>query len=298
MIEKKLDELLKKSILDLEKNVEKMFSEAIIFRFGSELEFYLNESKELNVDKKIQDISKALKKKLTLFDNIEKEDGDLQFEIIFKPTKNVLDLANEISIAREFLIAEFGVNFNPKPDKKKPGNGMHFHISCFTKDGINLYEKNPIDRDDYFDIFYHSVAGMLEFVYDSMLIFAPSEECYFRIAFPDQDEQHFHYPTNCSWGFNNRTCAIRVTSTISEKYFEKRLENRLASSIANPKLCLISIVKSIEYGILNKLEPNEPIFGNAFSIENDWINNLPRTLEYARKAFQKGRLKTLLNELI
>ena len=80
-------------------------------------------------------------------------------------------------------------------------------------------------------------------------------------------------PVNLSFGYNNRTCAVRIT----KGEITKRLEYRVASASANPSLVLNFIISALNFGLEKYFDANAnktlikveiakfgPIFGNAF----------------------------------
>lgn len=93
----------------------------------------------------------------------------------------------------------------------------------------------------------------------------------------------FWAPTAASWGLDNRTCAIRAIpgSTTSQ-----RVEYRISAADINPYLAFAAAIGSGLGGVENKIEPNEPIAGNAYAKEYDEALKLPSTLSQAA-----GRLK-------
>jgi glutamine synthetase len=88
----------------------------------------------------------------------------------------------------------------------------------------------------------------------SMLVFAPHGNSYERLV-PDA-----HAPTCISWGFENRTTAIRVPAG---SHKARRIEHRVAGGDINPYLMLAVVLGAAIIGIEDKLTPPDPVKGNA-----------------------------------
>jgi glutamine synthetase len=143
---------------------------------------------------------------------------------------------------------------------------MHFHISMYDENERNLFMKI---NDNYQNNLYHAVGGLLQQMPISMPIFAPTPNCYERYKL--DNTKHIQYPTNYSWGINNRTCAIRIPQSTTEDPQDTRIEHRVCSGIADPYQSLSVIIEAIENGIVNKIKPPEPIFGNSFDSQYNCI---------------------------
>jgi len=90
-------------------------------------------------------------------------------------------------------------------------------------------------------------------------------------------------PTAVAWGFDNRTCALRVIGHGSSL----RAENRVPGGDVNPYLALAALVAAGLHGIENEL-PLEPAFeGNAYGSDKPRV---PATLRDAAELFEKSSL--------
>lgn len=119
-------------------------------------------------------------------------------------------------------------------------------------------------------------------------IFLPTQNCIDRVCDTNAIEIFRNMPSKLSWGYNNRTCLVRVAdgkkyesrSTLTSKELSRnkythngreiagdRIEYRLASTFADPKLCLDVLVYAINNrkGSLKLLLPE---YGNAMFNEN------------------------------
>lgn len=293
--QEELSNVLNNQVNNLQNTLKDFFDceiEDVLILSSAEIEFYLPGDEKLNINSYLlQQINEDLINEKTkqmprfMFESIEEEDGFNQFEIQLLPTGNLQYLASSIDAFRQFMIEKYNANFKAKPFKDQPGSSIHIHTSIYVC-GVNILSKN-YDEDDYYKPFYWSIAGLLKTMMESIYIMAPTEECYERFLYPEQTKSHtfIHYPTNCSWGFNNRTCAIRIPKKPFEDMQNCRIEYRVASSLCSPYLLLSAILYGINYGIVNKLECQEPTFGNAFDHEYSDLIEFPKTLLEAKEIF-------------
>ena len=95
-------------------------------------------------------------------------------------------------------------------------------------------------------------------------------------------------PVNKSWGYNNRTVALRIPSGKDEA---RRIEHRVASADANAYLTLASILTGVLYGIENKLQPTHFIeYGTNAGIETQADPEIPTSLENSLIRFENSKI--------
>ena len=71
----------------------------------------------------------------------------------------------------------------------------------------------------------------------------------------------FWAPTSATWGAENRTTALRV---IGGGPKSQRVEYRVAAADINPYIALAAALGSGLWGIEHRIEPTEPVTGNAY----------------------------------
>ncbi len=103
-------------------------------------------------------------------------------------------------------------------------------------------------------------------------LFAPNVNSFRRMR-PD-----FSAPINLQWGYDNRSCGLRVPISQPEN---RRIENRLPGADANPYLALAASLVCGYIGIRDKIAPGEMIEGSAYNK----ARTLPRTLDEALDRF-------------
>ncbi len=208
------------------------------------------------------------------------ENGVGQFEINLRHTSNPLKAADDAilfkrivkGVARKHKLA---ATFMAKPYGTRSGNGFHVHFSLLDKDDANVFNDGT---DEGSPILSHAVAGMLQAMPDSTLIFAPHFNSYRRLR-PDT-----HAPTSVSWGYENRTTAIRIPGGAREA---RRIEHRVAGADANPYLVVAAVLGAALYGIENELSPPDPFRGRAYS---ERLPKLPADWASAVNAFEDSTI--------
>ncbi len=162
--------------------------------------------------------------------------------------------------------------FMAKPFADDVGNGMHVHFSLIDKEGKNVFDN---DTEEGTDILRHAVAGCLKHMADSMAIFAPNINSYRRMA------PCCFAPLAPTWGYENRTTALRIPGGDNAAI---RIEHRVAGADANVYLIVAVMLAAALDGILNKLQPPEPIEGDAGDLEAV----LPHYWSDALRVFEKS----------
>lgn len=142
--------------------------------------------------------------------------------------------------------------FMAKPFDDDAGNGMHVHFSVLDQSGQNVFDNGGPEGTE---ILRAAIAGCLDALVPSTLIFAPHANSYDRMV-PDA-----HAPTSVCWAYENRTAAIRVPGGAPSA---RRIEHRVAGGDTNPYLVFAAILGAAMTGIEGNLTPPAPMTGNAY----------------------------------
>jgi glutamine synthetase len=238
-----------------------------------------------NAEEFISELAEELPKFFPLIYKVEKEQGATQIEIKTAFTSDLSRLCKELNSAKIFIknfAAERNAtaSFDAQPVINDCGNALQFNISLHDCDDRNLFES---DRN----LLTKSAAGLLEMTNAMMIFLAPKSEDYLRFSY-DLNRKlfkkgKFTAPVNLSFGADNRTCAIRIPTTLQGKFAE-RLEYRPAAADADPHLCVAAILLAIFCGVSGKLFSPEQIHGNAFD-EQYQLKNFCESLEEAEEIF-------------
>jgi glutamine synthetase len=153
------------------------------------------------------------------------------------------------------------------------GNSCHIHMSLRGTDGGIVFDegKGPTP------VFEQFVAGIQATMRELTLLYAPNINSYKRF------QPGSFAPTSTAWGYDNRSCSLRVVGHGAGL----RLENRLPGGDVNPYLALAAMLASGLRGIEQEL-PLEPAFtGNAYESDHPKV---PSSLRDARDLFAGSKI--------
>ena len=155
--------------------------------------------------------------------------------------------------------------FMAKPMQGQPGSAMHIHQSVVDADGRNIFSQADGSPSD---AFLHFIGGLQTYLPAAMPFFAPYVNSYRRLS------RFTSAPINLSWGYDNRTCGLRVPHSGPEA---RRVENRLAGVDVNPYLAMAASLACGYLGMQQRIAPSEPLTGSAY----EQPHQLPRHLDDA-----------------
>ena len=215
-------------------------------------------------------------------DTIIAEMGPGQFEINLNHVDDPLSAADQAILFKRLVRGVsrghgYAATFMAKPYADQSGNGFHVHFSLLNEAGENVFDDGTEQGSA---MMKQAVAGMMKTMPDTMLTLAPNQNSYRRFM------PGAHAPTFASWGYENRTVALRIPES---PCVARRIEHRVAGADANPYLVLASVLAGALYGIENELEPIEPVEGDAYG-ESDESLVLPNRWEDATDAFENGEV--------
>ncbi|KRE31941.1 glutamine synthetase [Mycobacterium sp. Soil538] len=167
------------------------------------------------------------------------------------------------------------LTFMAKFDERE-GNSCHIHISLRGEDGSAVFADSDAE-DGMTPLFRSFIAGQLATMRELSLCYAPNVNSYKRFA-----EGSFA-PTAIAWGFDNRTCALRVVG----RGAAMRMENRAPGGDVNQYLAVSALIAGGLYGIENELELPEALSGNAYT---SGAERLPTTLAEAVELFDNSKV--------
>lgn len=222
-------------------------------------------------------ISTAARAQNVPADTTLRENGPGQYEINLNHVPDALAAADYAVLLKRIVKGvaranDLDATFMAKPYGTQAGSGMHVHFSVLDENGRNIY----VGEDGPSDALFHSVGGLLESMGESMAIFAPHQNSYRRLR-PSE-----HAPTYASWGFDNRSAAVRV---ITASKPATRIEHRVAGADTNPYLVLAMILSAALAGMKEKLPPGGAISGDDHAVSHE---PLPTNWDYALQRFAKS----------
>ena len=181
----------------------------------------------------------------------------------------------KIAMQRMGYMATFMAKWSPD----WPGQSGHLHLSLQNKDGSSAFydESNGYNMSDNMR---HFLAGQQKLMPEVLAMVSPTINSYSRMVAGSWA------PTDASWGYENRTCALRV---IGGSPKSQRVEYRIGAADGNPYLVMAAALASGLYGIENKLEPEAIVTGNAYDIDFPKKLRLPCTLWDAARRFKESK---------
>ncbi|MFT6955768.1 MAG: glutamine synthetase [Halieaceae bacterium] len=211
-------------------------------------------------------------------DTLIKESAPSQYEINLFHSPDALVAADQAVMLQRAIrgvAIKHGMlaSFMAKPFGDLAGNGMHLHCSLLDKDGNNAFDDGTGKGTP---LLQQAIAGCLANMEDSMLIFAPNLNSYRRF------QRGTHAPLAPSWGYENRTVAVRVPA---DAHVATRIEHRVPGADALPHLVIATLLAGILDGIEKKMSAPEPMTGNAY---DQLPPSLPRYLPDALTRFSES----------
>lgn len=222
-------------------------------------------------------ISTAARAQNVPADTTLRENGPGQYEINLNHVPDALSAADYAVLLKRIVkgvarASDLDATFMAKPYGNQAGSGMHVHFSILDEHGRNIF----VGEDGPSEKLMHSVGGLLQNMGESMAVFAPHQNSYRRLR-PSE-----HAPTYASWGFDNRSAAVRV---ITASKPATRIEHRVAGSDTNPYLVLAMILSAALAGMKERLAPGGAITGDDHAINHE---PLPTNWDYAVQRFGKS----------
>ncbi|RYY33830.1 MAG: glutamine synthetase [Sphingobacteriaceae bacterium] len=185
--------------------------------------------------------------------------GVYEAAIVHCETLEAADRAVLFKTAVKEIASRHGIiaTFMAKWNADLPGCSGHIHQSLWDKNQKHNLFYDAKDANKMSDLHKHYLAGQLYCMPHLLPMYAPTINSYKRLV------EGAWAPTTITWGFDNRTTAIRILND-NEKY--TRLETRIPGSDTNPYLAIAAALASGLYGIKNKLPLTIPATeGNGYA---------------------------------
>ena len=170
--------------------------------------------------------------------------------------------------------------FMAKWSRDWPGQSGHLHVSLNrARGGASVFHDGKREHGMSQEMRWF-VGGQQALLPDLLAMVASTVNSYSRLV------PGFWAPTSATWGVENRTTALRV---ISGGPKSQRVEYRIAAADINPYIALAAAIGSGLWGIEQRIEPDPPVVGNAYSRQFPAKRQLPRTLTDAAERLTKSK---------
>jgi len=172
------------------------------------------------------------------------------------------------------------VTFMPKPIFGDNGSGMHVHQSLW-KGGRPLFYGNGYAGLSELALYY--IGGLLKHTPALTAITNPTTNSFRRLV------PGFEAPVNLAYSQRNRSAAVRIPM-YSPSPKAKRIEFRCPDPSCNPYLAFSAMMMAGIDGIINKIDPGEPLDKDIYDMSPEELHDVPSTpksLEDAIEALER-----------
>lgn len=172
------------------------------------------------------------------------------------------------------------VTYMPKPIFGDNGSGMHVHQSLW-KNGKPLFFGNGYANLSEMALYY--IGGLLKHAPALCALTNPTTNSYKRLV------PGFEAPVNLAYSQRNRSASVRIPA-YSQSPKAKRVEFRTPDAACNPYLAFSAMMMAGLDGILNKINPGDPLDKDIYDLSPEELKNVPSapgSLEDALKALER-----------
>jgi glutamine synthetase len=171
------------------------------------------------------------------------------------------------------------VTYMPKPIYGDNGSGMHVHTSLWKK-GKPLFAGSGYAGLSEMGLYF--IGGLLKHAASLLAFTNPTTNSYKRLV------PGFEAPVNLAYSQRNRSASIRIPMYSSSPK-AKRVEFRCPDASGNPYLGFSAMLMAGLDGVINRIDPGEPLDKDIYDMEPEELKNVPSTpgsLEAALKALE------------
>ncbi|MBI2171792.1 MAG: type I glutamate--ammonia ligase [Chloroflexi bacterium] len=203
---------------------------------------------------------------------------DMRYDSLVKMADNVMMFKYALrNVARKHGKV---ATFMPKPLFGDNGTGMHTHQSIWKGGTPLFYGQGYANMSD---IMKHYIGGLLLHAPALLGLCAPTTNSYRRLV------PGYEAPVNLAYSARNRSACARIPM-----YFDtpasKRVEFRCPDPTCNPYLAFAAMLMAGIDGILNKIDPGEPLDVNIYEMsaeEARRVKQVPGSLGESLDALEK-----------
>ena len=157
--------------------------------------------------------------------------------------------------------------FMPKPLMGDNGSGMHTHQSLWLEGKPLFYDE--AGYGGLSDTARWYIGGILKHAAAIAAFTNPTVNSYHRLI------PGFEAPVNLVYSAGNRSAAIRIPITGTNPK-AKRIEYRAPDASGNPYLAFAAQLMAGLDGILNKIEPHEPVDKDLYELPPEEAKSIPQ----------------------
>jgi glutamine synthetase len=197
--------------------------------------------------------------------------GQCEIDLRFEPLVKAADQLLMFKYIVKNTARKFGrtVTYMPKPIMGDNGSGMHVHTSLW-KDGKPLFAGNGYAGLSEMALYF--IGGLLKHAPSILAFTNPTTNSYKRLV------PGFEAPVNLAYSQRNRSASIRIPM-YSNSPKAKRVEFRCPDPSGNPYLGFSAILMAGLDGILNRIDPGDPLDKDIYDMPPEELANVPSTPE-------------------
>ncbi len=216
------------------------------------------------------------------------EVGSAQNEITFKYATPVTTADNIVKykyISKAIAHKKYGwtATYMPKPWRSVAGNGMHVHLSLFSKNKKLFYDENGYAGISQTCRYF--IGGLLTHAKALVAIVAPTVNSYKRLL------PGYEAPVYLVWSRSNRSALVRIPENFKGSESDARIEFRCPDPLCNPYLAYLVLFEAGMDGVKRKIDPGDPIEKNTYHLTEAErkklsVEKLPSSLKEALEAWK------------
>lgn len=201
-----------------------------------------------------------------------------QYEIVLRYGSPVR-MADSLILAKHIItraarqFGDYHVSFMAKPIEGENGTGMHVHCSAWdiANNKNAFYDAEKVGSLS--DTALHFIGGNVAHLQEMTLLLNATVNSYKRLV------PGYEAPVFLSWGFKNRSTAIRIPETNSEELIETngapvRMEFRSPDPCCNPYLLFAGIINAGVEGVNKKIAAPASIEHNLYASTKEECDQL------------------------
>ncbi|KUO59846.1 glutamine synthetase [bacterium BRH_c32] len=197
--------------------------------------------------------------------------GQCEIDLKFQPLLKAADqlLMFKYIVKNTAKMNNKTVTYMPKPIFGDNGSGMHVHSSLWKK-GKPLFAGGGYAGLSEMALYF--IGGLLAHAPSLLAFTNPTTNSYKRLV------PGYEAPVNLAYSQRNRSASIRIPM-YSNSPKSKRVEFRCPDPAANPYLAFSAILMAGIDGIVNRIEPGEPLDKDIYDMSPEDLKEVPSTPE-------------------
>ena len=195
--------------------------------------------------------------------------GQCEIDLRFEPMVKAADqlLMFKYIVKNTAKLYNKSVTFMPKPIQGDNGSGMHIHVSLWKK-GKPLFAGSGYAGLSEMALYF--IGGIIQHAASLLAFTNPTTNSYKRLV------PGFEAPVNLAYSQRNRSAAVRIPM-YSASPKSKRIEFRCPDPSSNPYLAFSAILMAGLDGIVNRIDPGDPLDKDIYDMDPEELKDVPST---------------------